>query len=130
MKFISWTLNEPSNAQFAEYATEVSPGEWRILNPDAWKNWGGNQKNFWLAFMNHHDKIYGVGLHDFGVNADGTIYSYKAGEGYPVLNEDETAIRWWMRDSLRFWSTIIQISNGRCKWFVSVHLVWSRSSIM
>lgn len=102
MKFISWSLNEPSNTQFAEYATEVSPGEWQILNPDAWKNWGGNQKNFWIAFMNHHDKIYGFGLHDFGVNADGTIYSYKAGEGYPVLNEDETAIRWWMRDSLRF----------------------------
>ena len=102
MKFISWSLNEPSNTQFAEYATEVAPGEWQILNPDAWKNWGGNQKNFWLAFMNHHDKIYGFGLHDFGVNADGTIYNFKAGEGYPVLNEDETAIRWWMRDSLRF----------------------------
>ena len=42
MKFISWSLNEPSNAQFAEYATEVAPGEWQILNPDAWKNWGGN----------------------------------------------------------------------------------------
>ncbi|MBB6285166.1 glycosyl hydrolase family 18 protein [Geobacillus subterraneus] len=102
IKLLSWSLNEPSNAEFEQYAREVSTGVWEIIDPNAWKNWGGDQRNFWYAFLKHHDKIYAFGLHDFGVLADGSIYHYKAGESYSVLTDDESGIRYWMRDSLRF----------------------------
>ncbi|WP_339171428.1 glycosyl hydrolase family 18 protein [Anoxybacillus sp. FSL W8-1294] len=102
IKFLSWSLNEPSNVQFEQYAREIALGQWQIIDPDAWKNWGGDQRNFWYAFLAHHQKFYAFGLHDFGVLADGSIYHYKAGESYPVLTSDESAIRYWMRDSLRY----------------------------
>ncbi|MDY7224598.1 glycoside hydrolase family 18 protein [Halalkalibacterium halodurans] len=101
MQFMSWSLNEPSNAQFQQYAVETEPGVWRVDNPNAFLNWGGDQKNFWIAFLKHHQKISSFGLHDFGVRSDGTIYSYKAGTTFTVLN-DEGQVQYWIRDSLRY----------------------------
>lgn len=56
MQFMSWSLNEPSNAQFLEFAKEDAPGEWTIINRDAYLDWPGDQRNFWTAFQQHNEK--------------------------------------------------------------------------
>ncbi|WP_241742065.1 glycosyl hydrolase family 18 protein [Shouchella lehensis] len=101
MQFMSWSLNEPSNAQFLEFAKEDEAGEWTIINRDAYLDWPGDQRNFWTAFQEHNEKIASFGLHDFGVRENGTVYHYKAGTSYPVLNQDG-AIQYWARNSLLY----------------------------
>ncbi|MED4126301.1 glycoside hydrolase [Halalkalibacterium halodurans] len=116
MKFMSWSLNEPSNAQFQQYAVEVSEGQWEVVDPEAFAHWGGDQKNFWIAFMNHHESIDSFGLHDIGVNPNGTLYNYKAGTAFPVLNESETEILNPLRHSLRY----LLDHYPKVRWFLQV----------
>lgn len=100
MKLLSWTLHAPSSAQFNQYKQKIG-GEWVVVNPDAPRNWGVNERGFLDAIEKYHHKIYAIGLHDFGVAPDGTIYNFKA-TSQDVLTPDESEISSWVPTSLRY----------------------------
>lgn len=100
MKLLSWTLHAPSSAQFNQYKQKIG-GEWVTINPNAPRNWGVNERGFVDAVELYHHKIYALGMHDFGVAADGTIYNFKA-TSQKVLTPDETEINSWVPTSLRY----------------------------
>lgn len=100
MKFLSWSLHAPSSANFDQYKQKIN-GEWVTIDPNAPMNWGVNSRGFLQAIELYHEKIYAIGLHDFGVANDGTIYNYKA-TWLNVLNSAGTAIQSWVPTSLRY----------------------------
>ena len=100
IKLLTWTLYAPISAQFNQYKQKID-GQWVTIDPDAPKRWGVNERGFIEAIELYHHKIYAIGMHEFGVAADGTIYDYKATD-QKVLTPDETAINSWVPTSLRY----------------------------
>ncbi|WLD92635.1 glycoside hydrolase [Alkalihalobacillus sp. AL-G] len=101
MKFMSWSMNAPSTYQFDQYMQKIN-GTWKVIDPDAMQSWSESQQTYVQMFDKYHDKIYAIGMHEFGVTAEGTIYDYRKSESDLVLNLDETAIDRWVPISLQY----------------------------
>lgn len=110
MKFMSWSLNAPTSAVFERYMRKLND-EWIVVDPEGINTWGDTNRNMFYMYQQFHEKISAFGLHEFGVWIDGTIYDFRASNrnnprewenGYPVLNEGETAIRSWVPTSLQY----------------------------
>jgi len=63
--------------QFNQYKQKIG-GQWVTIDPDAPKNWGVNERGFLDAVELYNHKIYAIGMHDFGIKEDGTVYNFKA----------------------------------------------------
>lgn len=108
MKFLSWSLNAPTNTEFNRYAEKVGD-KWVIKDPDAVLTWADARKDMFIMFEKYHEKITAFGLHDFGVNPDGSIYDYTTETrdennnriGTKVLNENGQVVR-WVKNSLQY----------------------------
>ncbi|PHA62852.1 glycosyl hydrolase family 18 protein [Bacillus wiedmannii] len=110
LKFMTWTLHAPSTSIFTKYK-DLAPGEpwhsknWITINEDAPKSWDYRKRGFLENIEINHEKIYSIGMHDFGVAEDGTIYSMDLGAtsyDLKVLNSDETDIEQPVKKSLRY----------------------------
>ena len=108
MKFMSWSLNAPSNYYFDDYMRKID-GEWVVVDESAIDNWGDSARTFFRMYEKYHEKIHSFGLHEFGVNPDGTIYDflterYVNGErtGTPVLSSNGERIARWCKRSLQY----------------------------
>ena len=108
MKFMSWSLNAPSNYYFDDYIQKQN-GQWVVVDESAINNWGDSARNLFHMYEKYHHKIYAFGLHEFGVNPDGTIYDYITEEyidgerwGDPVLSSDGNSIARWCKRSLQY----------------------------
>lgn len=108
LNFLSWSLNAPTNAEFNRYMEKVN-GQWVIKDPEAIHTWADARKDMFIMFEKYHDKITAFGLHDFGVNPDGSIYDYTTETrdennnriGTKVLNENGQVVR-WVKNSLQY----------------------------
>lgn len=73
-------------------------------------------------------KIYSIGLHEFGVNADGTIYDYRSGQEYfnagvhtgvrmPIENEqdmiDYPHIKWFLQPIVFGWTKVQTVLDSQ-----------------
>ena len=108
MKFMSWSLNAPSNYYFDNYIQKTAGG-WQVVDPDAINSWSGSQRNMFQIFEKYHNKVQSFGMHEFGVNPDGTIYDYitenqDSGErmGDRILSSDNNSIVRWVKRSLQY----------------------------
>jgi len=75
-------------------------------------------------------KIYSIGLHEFGVTAEGKVYNYSWGESALYFNADGTHTGMYMkfeneRDNIKYPDTL----SGICKQYVSGGGRFSRSLI-
>lgn len=79
MKFMSWTLHKPTDDEFAKFAKLKAGQPWygkeyEILDPDASQSWSNiSRKTFFQMIEKFPDKFYAMGLHEFGVDAEGKI---------------------------------------------------------
>lgn len=77
MKFMSWTLHKPQNFEFEKFA-KVN-GEWyskdyTIIDPEAPQKWSNiSRKTFFQMIQKYPDKMYSIGLHEFGVDYMGRV---------------------------------------------------------
>ncbi|AHJ88618.1 minor tail protein [Geobacillus phage GBK2] len=119
LKFMTWTLHAPTSATFSQYK-QLAPGEpWYSpnyidVNPNAMENWDYRQRTFVEMVQKYHEKIYAIGMHEFGVAGDGTVFNMRYPEimypnGYygpdtskKVLNADESDIALPVPTSLRY----------------------------
>lgn len=78
---MTWTLHAPSTSTFEQYKS-LAPGEPWYSNKfvdggkttaEAFQDY--RQRGFVEMIEKHHSKIYSIGMHEFGVNEDGTIYN-------------------------------------------------------
>ena len=102
MKFLTWSWSAPLSFYFDQYMQyDEESGEWVVVDEDAPNSWPLTARSFVETVEKYHDRIYAIGLHEFGVNADGTIYDYRT-SGVPVLTDDGEAINSWVPSSLRY----------------------------
>ncbi|MEK5205227.1 glycosyl hydrolase family 18 protein [Bacillus sp. FSL R10-2789] len=110
LKFMTWTLHAPNTNIFTKYK-DLAPGEpwysknWITVDEDAPKSWDYRKRGFLENVEINHEKIYSIGMHDFGTAEDGTIYSMEFGThdfAKKVLNADETDIERPVKKSLRY----------------------------
>lgn len=110
MDFMSWTLNAPSSNQFNDYKQKID-GEWTVIDENAPLDWSDNYQTFVHMFDKYHEKITALGLHEFGVWIDGSIYDFRISNtnndrgwenGEPILNDSEDEIINWCPTSLRY----------------------------
>ncbi|UDY80752.1 glycoside hydrolase [Geobacillus phage GR1] len=109
IKFMTWTLHAPSTSTFEQYK-KVADGEpWYSSNyitvdPDGVKKIRDHrQRSFIEMIEKYHEKIYSIGLHEFGTAEDGTIYNMGYGThafSYKVLNDAKTDIQYPVKRSL------------------------------
>ncbi len=119
LKLLTWTLNRPSTSLFDSYY-KLAPGEpwyspnYILVNPDAPKAWSDRTRTFVEMLEKYPNKFYAIGMHEFGVAGDGTVFDL----GYPsvmysngyygpdvskkVLNADENDIALPVPTSLRY----------------------------
>lgn len=108
MNFLSWSLYAPTNTEFNRYM-QKNGNEWQIIDDSAINTWAYARKDMFIMFEKYHKKITAFGLHDFGVNPDGSIYDFgtersdENGEriGTKILNENGEVIR-WVKNSLQY----------------------------
>jgi len=100
MKFMSWSLNAPSSFIFDDYIQKIN-GEWQIINTNAIDGWDDSSTSLFYMYQKYNDKISGFGLHEFGVNADGSIYDYRA-PSINVLNDSLTDVQSFVPTSLQY----------------------------
>ncbi|WP_373896391.1 hypothetical protein [Virgibacillus sp. CBA3643] len=100
MDFMSWSLNAPSSIVFDNYMQKTN-GKWEIIDETAIDGWGDTDRNFFHMYEKYHDKIGDFGLHEFGVNEDGTIYDYRA-TSYLILNDALDDLQMTVPSSLQY----------------------------
>ncbi|PED63962.1 glycoside hydrolase [Priestia megaterium] len=81
LKFVTWTLHAPSTATFNTYKQLASTEPWYSANytdtgkttKEAFSDY--RQRSFVEMIEENHEKIYSIGMHEFGVLSDGTMYN-------------------------------------------------------
>jgi len=86
MEFMSWSLNAPNSAKFNRYISKNANGEWEVIDENGMETWSDVEIDFFHMYNKYHEKISAFGLHEFGVNDDGTIYDYRATSSLVVRN--------------------------------------------
>ena len=133
MKFLSWSLNAPTDYYFDQYMVRGNDG-WNVIDINAINSWPDSSRIFFRLFEKHADKIYAFGLHEFEVKGDGSIVDYQSGN--PVLSSDGLSIQTWCKRSLQYLMETyhdvrysIQIINFQSSGETSVDDILDQSSI-
>lgn len=111
MKFMTWTLHKPSDSNFVNYY-DLQSGEpwysnkWVIKNKNAPESWDYRKTSFLRMIEKYHgEKIYAIGLHEFGVLGNGRIVSTTVSSDTQtdyVLSDDKASIVRPFAKSLRY----------------------------
>lgn len=154
LKYLTWTLNTPTDYSFTKWKDLDPTDNWYSTNwiskgDDSVRNsWSFVQQGFFNQVTNNTNKLYAIGLHEFTLDQSGNVLDKVPWEAapsganpldYKILNSNESDIGRPVKKSLRYfmqqhpdikWSFQVFCSKDKVNSYLDAVYDYSSSSIV